>query len=123
MTDALAGQLALVTGAGRGLGRACAEGLANAGARVIAVARSEDDLAAVAAHDGQGHALPFAQAVQAGGAHAGRVHHHVRPALGRHDEPVAFVRIIPLDPARQQAGDLDNIASQKTNPSLIVTQR
>ncbi len=51
MTDALAGQLALVTGAGRGLGRACAEGLADAGARVIAVARSEGDLAEVAAHE------------------------------------------------------------------------
>ena len=43
-------QIALVTGAGRGLGRACAEGLADAGARVIAVARSESDLADVATH-------------------------------------------------------------------------
>ncbi|MEL7185332.1 MAG: SDR family oxidoreductase [Pseudomonadota bacterium] len=51
MTTELNGQLALVTGAGRGLGRGCAEALANAGARVIAVARSEEQLAEVAAHD------------------------------------------------------------------------
>ena len=50
MNTDLTGQLALVTGAGRGIGRACAEGLADAGSRVIAVARSEDDLAEVAAH-------------------------------------------------------------------------
>jgi len=43
-------QLALVTGAGRGIGRACAEGLADAGARVIAVARSATELADVATH-------------------------------------------------------------------------
>jgi NAD(P)-dependent dehydrogenase (short-subunit alcohol dehydrogenase family) len=43
-------QVALVTGAGRGIGRACAEGLADAGAKVIAVARSASDLKTVAEH-------------------------------------------------------------------------
>ncbi|MGI9270257.1 MAG: SDR family NAD(P)-dependent oxidoreductase [Woeseiaceae bacterium] len=43
-------QVALVTGAGRGIGRACAEGLADAGAQVFAVARSEADLAELATH-------------------------------------------------------------------------
>lgn len=47
---ALDGQLALVTGAGRGIGRGCAEALAEAGAKVIAVARSADQLADVARH-------------------------------------------------------------------------
>ena len=51
MTISLDGQVALVTGAGRGIGRGCAEALAEAGARVIAVARSADQLAEVAAHD------------------------------------------------------------------------
>jgi NAD(P)-dependent dehydrogenase (short-subunit alcohol dehydrogenase family) len=51
MAAELEGQTALVTGAGRGIGRACAEGLAGAGVKVIAVARSEDDLNDVAAHE------------------------------------------------------------------------
>ena len=39
------GHVALVTGAGRGLGRACALALSGAGARIIAVSRTEAELA------------------------------------------------------------------------------
>ena len=44
----LDGHVALVTGAGRGLGRACALALSGAGARIIAVSRTETELAGLA---------------------------------------------------------------------------
>jgi NAD(P)-dependent dehydrogenase (short-subunit alcohol dehydrogenase family) len=47
MTDQ-AGRVAVVTGGGRGLGRGAALGLASRGAKVVAVARSEDQLAETA---------------------------------------------------------------------------
>jgi 3-oxoacyl-[acyl-carrier protein] reductase len=57
---ALAGRVAIVTGAGRGLGRAMALGLAGAGARVIATsARSATELDAVAAEASGGTILPL----------------------------------------------------------------
>ena len=43
----LDGRTAVVTGAGKGIGRACALALAGAGARVIAVARTAADLQAL----------------------------------------------------------------------------
>lgn len=61
-TESFSGVSALVTGAGRGLGQALAEQLAAAGARVVLVARSADELARVAeaitARGGEAHALP-----------------------------------------------------------------
>ena len=61
-TAALAGQLAFVTGASSGLGRATAHALARAGASVALVARSASDLAGVADEvRADGHsALPIA---------------------------------------------------------------
>lgn len=45
----LAEKVAIVTGAGRGLGRAIARGLAREGAQIVVTARSENELAATAA--------------------------------------------------------------------------
>jgi NAD(P)-dependent dehydrogenase (short-subunit alcohol dehydrogenase family) len=47
------GQLSLVTGAGRGIGRACALALARAGSEVIAVARTAEDLQSLQMEGGE----------------------------------------------------------------------
>lgn len=52
--DALAGQVALVTGASRGIGLAIAAGFAAAGAKVVISSRKQDQLDEAAAHLGSG---------------------------------------------------------------------
>ncbi len=47
----LGGRVALITGAGRGIGRATARRVAADGAQVMAVARSADELAELAGDD------------------------------------------------------------------------
>jgi NAD(P)-dependent dehydrogenase (short-subunit alcohol dehydrogenase family) len=59
----LTGRTALVTGAGRGIGRACALALAASGARVIAMARTRAELDALAA-EGAGRITPMVGDVQ-----------------------------------------------------------
>lgn len=58
----LSGQVALLTGASQGLGKACAERLAGAGAHVICLARNADKLAgtvsAIEAAGGSAEAMP-----------------------------------------------------------------
>ena len=59
----LAGRTAIVTGSGRGLGRAMARGLAGAGARVVVCARSAaqvaETVAAIADAGGRAHGIVF----------------------------------------------------------------
>jgi NAD(P)-dependent dehydrogenase (short-subunit alcohol dehydrogenase family) len=54
------GRVALVTGGGRGIGRAIALGLASMGARVAVLARSADELAATVAEASQGGSTALA---------------------------------------------------------------
>src|SRR5712692_2090899 len=66
----LDGQVAFITGAGRGIGRAIAEALADAGASVAIVARSETQLTETAAgiERSGGRALPLVANVTNGAA-------------------------------------------------------
>ncbi len=62
MSHPLANKVAVITGAGRGIGRAIAQGYASAGATVVCIARTEQEIAEVAAdiQAAGGHAVAMA---------------------------------------------------------------
>lgn len=100
MTQPLAGRVALVTGGGRGIGRACALELARLGAAVALLARStselEESAAAVQALGGRALALTVDVAELAA---ASRMVEHIATALGPVDLLINNAGILgPLGP-------------------------
>jgi NAD(P)-dependent dehydrogenase (short-subunit alcohol dehydrogenase family) len=98
MTTSLAGRTALVTGAGRGIGRAVAMGLARYGVTVALVARSGEELAESAAQVQQlgGRALT------------------VPADLGDPDQVASIIERTAGEPAIQAVGSAD----QRDRPVL-----
>lgn len=111
MPEALAGRVVLITGAGRGIGRALALGFATAGAEVIGVARTGADLEAVSdtirTSGGQAHTMTVDVSSEAD---VQRLQRWIRDRFGRLDVLVnnAALRMIHVgDPHRYTKPLLD----------------
>jgi 3-oxoacyl-[acyl-carrier protein] reductase len=114
----LAGKVALVAGAGRGIGRAVALGLAREGARVAVLARSADEVRATAQaiRDAGGDALELVVDLAEEGA--------MSAAVSRVRDELGGVQILVLSAAAHyQVRKLHSLRSQDIDDLLAVDVR
>jgi NAD(P)-dependent dehydrogenase (short-subunit alcohol dehydrogenase family) len=114
----LAGRVAVVVGAGRGLGEGCARALAEAGARVLAVSRTPAEVEAVAAAiGGTAHVADVTDATQVPG---------IFDAAVRLGEPSVLVNAAGTNrtgPARDYAlGDWDALFAVNVRATFVACQ-
>ncbi|MBN2584132.1 MAG: SDR family oxidoreductase [Planctomycetes bacterium] len=121
MTDGLHGKVALVTGAGRGIGRAICRSLAEAGTAVVAAARSRDEIDAVAARivsaGGKAVAIPVDLADESS---IVSLFAQIHDRLGRLDVCVNNAGIGRFDPvADLKADDIDAVLGVNLRGTLL----
>src|SRR5579884_74432 len=119
----LSGRIAVVTGAGRGLGRAVAVGFAREGATAIAVARSADELADLAVHLGP---VPGALEVErVDVADDAAVQDLARRVLGRHGRIDVLVNnaaiLEPVPFHELTMGDFDRTLNVNLRGAVLCT--
>lgn len=118
----LAGKACLVVGASRGIGRAIALTLAREGARIAAVARGAEDLAALARELGNGHATIIADVATAEGADAAVA--GARSSLGGLDVVIANVgKSFAREVAQMDDADFGKSLDANLWSSMRVAQR
>ena len=118
----LTGKACLVAGASRGIGRAIALTLAREGARVAAVARGPDDLAALGRELGNGHALITADVATPDGADAAV--DGARSSLGGLDVVIANVgKSFAREVAQMDDADFGKSLDANLWSSMRVAQR
>lgn len=119
------GRVAIVTGAGKGIGRACALALAQAGADVALAARTEADLQAVAQDiRALGRRALVVPGDVSNEAALDTLAHHTREALG----PVSLLvnnagGAGPNDPRKMGASDFNRVLAWNVTPAYLLIQK
>jgi L-xylulose reductase len=116
MSTKFSGQRILVTGAGKGIGRAIAQYLAKQGAHIVAVSRTADDLKSLQAEiGGEGHAVDLSDAAALSKCIAG---------LGDVDALVNNAGIsIPQSFLDTTADAFDRTMAVNVRAALVISQR